>query len=237
MSAIKKFFEEERARKNRIREAKMKQCIPKEEVYIVDQEKLDEAYQTLKNWKIYYEQDLFDYYTGLDQEEYEYIMKKKDDFPLEVRELLWGPTPLYDSKHFIKLKCVDLSDRMYQDAKMQEQLEFETKVQEKLAQCKIPVRPTNYFDESLNSLQQKLKNQEEQLETLMKAPTKRYVPPSMRKQVMLSDPAVQDMAKKIETTKNEIAVCEKYVVDSNNGWRDLKQLEFREDIIKEMFEM
>jgi hypothetical protein len=234
MSAIKKFFDEERDRKQRVRAMRKAKVHPVEPVYVVDQAKLDEAYETLKNWKVYYEQDLFDYYTGLDQEEYDYIMKKKDDFSLEVRELLWGPTPLYDFKHFIKLKCVDFTDNMYLSAKAKEQQEFDKRVETEMAKHTIPSRPVGDLDESLEKLRMRLKNEEEKLEELMKGPTKKYVAPSMRKQVMLADPEVQSMQAKIEKTKNEISIYEKYIVDAEDGWKRLKQLELRDKVSQEM---
>ena len=59
----------------------------------------------------------------------------------------------------------------------------------------------------------------------------------MRKQVMLSDPDVQRMQAQIEKTKNEISVYEGYIVDADNDWKRLKQLEFRDQVIQEMLAM
>lgn len=234
MSAIKRFFEEERSRKERIREKIRRARRIQQEVYVVDQSKLDRAYKTLLNWKLYFVEDLLAYYNELDQEEYEYILEKKDEFPKHIQDILWTPIPIRAGLKS-KLKQVDMTDKMYSDAKFLEQTNFEKKIAEELAKREIPIRPANQLDTDLDEHRKKLKDQEDQLEKLMKAPTKKYVAPSMRKQAMLSDPAVQNMQKQIEKTKNEILVCEKYVADANNGWTESKRFEFRQKIVQEMY--
>lgn len=234
MSAIKKFFDEERARKIRIQEMKKIKQTKVEVVPEVDQAKLDEAYTTVMNWKIYYPEDLVYYFYSLDREEYEYILERKAEFPSDVQTVLWGPPPVSRLGEFLKMKVADFTDAMYVDMKAKEQQAFDKEVEEQLKQRTIPTRPEDTFDSTLERLRTDLKSQEEELEKLMKGPTKRYVAPSMRKQVMLADPAVQEMQAKIEKTKNEISIYEKYIVDADDGWKRLKQLEFRDQIIQEM---
>lgn len=235
MSAIKKFFEDERARKVRIREirkAKLKEI--QETVYVVDQAKLDKAYSTLMNWTIYFPEDLLMYFEQLDQEEYEYVLGKKADFPKEVQYVLWGPPPVPRVGCASKLKVVPFTDTMYTDMKISEQKAFNKKVDDELKKQIIPSRPHDSLDGSLENLRKQLKTQEEHLETLMKAPTKKYVAPSMRKQMMLADPEVKEMQKKIEKTKNEISTYETYVSEADDDWAKLKRLEIREVIAQAM---
>ncbi len=233
MSSIKKFFQEERDRQNRIREMRKAKVHPIKPVYVVDRAKLEKAYSNILQWNMDYPEELVNYYESLDQEEYEYIMQKRKDFPEEVKLTLWGP-PLFKVGTRSKLKVADLTNKMYMDQKMNEQQEFDTRVNTELAKHCIPDRPTDDLDATLADLHTQLKTEEEQLEKLMKAPTKKYVAPSMRQQVMLSDPEVQAMQKQVEKTKNEIAIYEKYIVDANNGWSRLKHLELRDQVIQEM---
>jgi hypothetical protein len=233
MSAVKKFFDEERARKQRVREMRKAKVQPIEPVYLVDQAKLDRAYNDIMNWNMNYPEDLMWYYESLDQEEYEYIMQRSAQFPPDVQQTLWG-LPILKFGGSSKLKVVDFTDKMYLDEKAKEQQKFEQRVESEMATRTIPSRPLDDLDESLEKLRTRLKNEEEQLEKLMKGPTKKYVPPSMKKQVMLADPEVQKMQATIEKTKNEISIYEKYIVDADNGWKRLKQLELRDQVIKEM---
>jgi len=236
MSAIKKFFQEERERKERIRQMRKEKMQPIEPVYVVDQAKLDNAYNDIMNWNMNYPEDLMWYYESLDQEEYEYILQKKSDFPADVQQALWG-LPVFKLGGSSKLKVVDFTDEMYLSEKAKEQQEFNKRVETEMANRTIPPRPMDNLDESLAKFRARLKDEEEKLEALMKGPTKKYVAPSMRKQVMLADPEVQNMQAKIERTKNEISVYEKYIVDAENGWKRLKQLELRNQVSKEMLAM
>ena len=235
MSAITKFFAQERARSKRLEEAILRELAAKENVYVVDQTKLDEAYETLKQWRMMCVEDLLYYYQTLDQEQYEYVVEKKHEFPSDVRDVLWGPPPLYDSSASITLKCVDFTDKMYLDKKLSEQKELESKVEQIMITCEIPTRPRDEVDDEMDELCNKLQKQEQDLETLMKGPTKKYVAPSMKKQFMLSDPAVQEMMRGIEITKNEIAICEKSIVKANENWADVQRFELRHKIIAEMY--
>lgn len=236
MSAIKKFFTDEHTRKRRLEEVFLReQRAIENNVYVVDQKKLDDAYETLKQWRLISEEDLLYYYQTLDQEQYEYVVSKKNDFPSEVRDILWGPPPLYDSSTKCKLTVVDYSDKMYLDRKLSDQRELEKKIEELMAGREIPTRPIDEIDDNLSQLHATLQTQEQRLEALMKGPTKKYVAPSMRKQFMLSDPAVQDLMKQIEKTKNEITVCEKSVVKANNDWADVQRFELRQEILTEMY--
>lgn len=236
MSAIKKFFTDEHTRKRRLEEVFLREQRAREiNTYVVDQTKLDDAYETLKQWRLISEEDLLYYYQTLDQEQYEYVVSKKSEFSSEVRDILWGPPPLYDSSTKCKLTVVDYSDKMYLDRKLSDQRELEKKIEELMVGREIPVRPTDELDNRLDDLRKKLQNQEQQLEKLMNGPAKKYVAPSMRKQFMLSDPAVQDLMKQIEETKNEIRVCEKSVVKANNDWADVQRFELRQQILTEMY--
>jgi hypothetical protein len=236
MSAIKKFFDEDRARKQRIREMRKAKVQPVEPVYVVDQAKLDRAYNDIMNWNMNYPEDLMWYYESLDQEEYEYILQRSAEFPPDVQQTLWG-LPVFKIGWSSKLKVVDFTDKMYLSEKAKEQQEFEQRVEAEMAKRPIPPRPSDVLDESLAEFRAQLKDQEEQLEKLMKGPTKKYVAPSMRKQTMLADPEVQKMQAKIDKTKNEICVYEKYIVEADNGWKRLKQLELRDQVSKEMLEL
>lgn len=233
MSSIKKFFQDERDRQNRIREMRKAKVHPIAPVYVVDRAKLEKAYNNIMQWNMDYPEDLVNYYESLDQEEYEYIVQKSKDFPEDVKLTLWGP-PIFKVGTHSKLKVVDLTNKMYTDQKMNEQQEFDTLVKTEVAKHCIPNRPADELDTTLADLQTRLKTEEEQLEKLMKAPTKKYVAPSMRQQVILSDPDVQNMQKQIEKIKNEISIYEKYIVDANNGWSRLKHLELRDQVIREM---
>jgi hypothetical protein len=235
MSAITKFFEQARMNAQRLRDARKNRVVPIEHAYIVDHKKLDEAYQTLMNWKIYYEQDLLDYYESLDQEEYEYILSKKHEFPKEVQTVLWGQPPMYTFHGNISLKCVDYTDSMFLAAKAKEQKKLDDYVNVELAKIVFPSRPVDSIDDKLTELREMLTQQEETLDKLMKAPTKKYVAPSMRKQVMLSDPDVQAAQALIEKTKNEISLYETYVQKADDDWRSTKRYEAREKIIQEMY--
>ena len=236
MSAVKKFFDEERARKQRVHTMRKAKMQPAEPVYVVDQAKLDNAYNDIMNWNMNYPEDLMWYYESLDQEEYEYVLQRSTEFPLDVQQTLWG-LPVFKLGGSSKLKVVDFTDKMYLSEKAKEQQEFEQRVETEMAKRVVPPRPMDDLDESLTRLRTRLKDEEEQLEKLTKGPTKKYVAPSMRKQVMLADPEVQNMQAKIEKTKNEISVYEKYIVDAENGWKRLKQLELRDQVSKEMLTM
>ena len=233
MSAVKKFFDEERARKQRVREMRKAKVQPIKPVYLVDQAKLDKAYNDIMNWNMDYPEDLLWYYEALDQEEYEYILQKSKDFPLDVQATLWEQ-PVFKFGNRSKLKVVDFTDKMYLDERTKETQDFNKRVEEEIATRTIPARPLDDLDESLAKFRTRLKDEEEQLEKLMKAPTKKYVAPSMRKQVMLSDPEVQRMQSQIEKTKNEISTYEKYIVDAENGWKRLKNLELWNTVSQEM---
>lgn len=233
MSAIKKYFDEERARKQQMKKMRIAKAKSVEPIYVVDQAKLDKAYNDIMNWNMNYPEDLLWYYEGLDQEEYEYILRKSAEFPIEVQLTLWD-LPILKVGESAKIKVVELTDSMYVSQKMKEQQDFDKTVDAEVAKYVIPVRPEDVRDTTLASLRERLKDEEDQLEKLMKAPTKKYVAPSMRKQIMLSDPDVQRMQAQIEKTKNEISVYEGYIVDAENDWKRLKQLEFRDQVIQEM---
>lgn len=233
MSAIKKFFDEERARKQRMKEMRIAKAKSVEPIYVVDQAKLDKAYSDIMHWNMNYPEELLWYYEGLDQEEYEYILRKSTEFPPDVQLLLWD-LPIFKIGESAKIKVADLTDKMYVDMKADEHRAFDQKVNAEVAKLSIPARPSDELDTSLATLRTRLMMEEEQLDKLMKAPTKKYVAPSMRKQVMLSDPDVQRMQAQIEKTKNEISLYEGYIINADNDWKRLKQLEFRDQVIQEM---
>lgn len=233
MSAIKKYFDEERARSRRIMKIGNAKVHPVAPIYVVDQAKLDKAYSDILNWNMNFPEELEHYYQCLDQEEYEYILRKRNEFPSDVRLALWSP-PIFKLGNVSKLKVVDFTETMYMNQKAKEQRDFNNRVDTEVAKYDIPDRPSDERDSQLETFRTQLKDQEEELEKLMKAPTKKYVAPSMRKQVMLSDPDVQRMQAHIEKTKNEISLYEGYIADADNGWRRLKQLEFRDQVIQEM---
>jgi hypothetical protein len=204
-----------------------------EPIYEVDQTKLNEAYNTLMNWKIYYPEDLVHYYDTLDEEEYEYVLEKKNDFPEDVQYILWGAPLVFVGKQS-HLKCTNLTDEMRMSAEEKERTIFDARVDEELAKYVIPDRPRDNLDTTLASLYKRLKYDEKDLEELMNAPTRKYVAPGMRKELMLSNSEVQELQKSIEKTKNEISVCEKKIANADDYWRKLKQNEFRDQIIHKM---
>jgi hypothetical protein len=236
MSAIKKFFQDQRERNQRTRQTQTAKVYPVKPVYVVDQAKMDAAYATILHWNVNYPEELLYYYDTLDQSEYEYVVSKRNDFPADVQAILWGVSPIKLSQS-LSLKVVDFTDKMYLAQKLKEHQEFTNIVNTEIAKFDIPVRPSNELDTSLASLRSKLTEEEGELEKLMKAPTKKYVAPSMRMQVALSDPAVQRMQAQIEKTKNEISAYEKYIADADNGWKQLKHLELRHQVIQEMLKV
>lgn len=236
MSVIKKFLDEERARKQWMKKVRIAKAKSAEPIYVVDQAKLDKAYNDIMNWNMNYPEELQWYYEGLDQEEYEYILRRSAEFPRDVQLALWD-LPILKVGESAKIKVVDLTDSMYVAQKANEQQTFDKIVDAEVAKRVVPDRPMDDLDTKLAALRTRLKAEEDELEKLMKAPTKKYVAPSMRKQVMLSDPDVQRMQAQIEKTKNEISVYEGYIVDADNDWKRLKQLEFRDQVIQEMLAM
>jgi hypothetical protein len=234
MSAIKSFFEEERARKQRIQVRRVKQVIL-EEVYIVDQAKLDAAHATLMNWIVYYPEDLLYYYNTLDQEEYEYVLTKKSEFPLDVQHVLWGLPPCTRIATRVALKRFDIPTQVHMERTAMQNVRIDEGITKTVLNHELPERPPNSVDEMLADLRTSLVAREEELQQIMNAPTKKYVVPSMRQQTILADPAVQALKLYIETLKNEIVDYETYTTKLNNGWRELKQFELRCKVVKEMY--
>jgi hypothetical protein len=162
------------------------------------------------------------------------VVSKRNNFPKHIRDILWR-VPILTATQSLPLKVVDFTDKMYISKLVNEQRQLDTRVNAEVSKLDIPIRPSDTLDTLLASLRIQLAEKEAELERLMKAPTKKYITPSMRKQVALSDPAVQSMQTQIEKTKNEISIYEKYIADANNDWKRLKHFELRHQVIQEMF--
>jgi len=234
MSAIQTFFNDERARTQRIRARRVHHDVP-DVVELVDQAKLDTAYATLKNWIVYSPEDLLYYCDTLDQDEYQYILDKKNDFPLDVQTVLWGLPPCEPIGSMLSVRWTDLTNARYTNMLAVKQAQVNERVNAQLKESTIPPRPHSDIDDKLCSLRAELAAKEAQLQQLMTGPTKKYVVPSIRTQTVLADPAVQAMKAVLSATKNEISCYEKYVANADNGWADCKQFELRRAIIEEMY--
>lgn len=229
MSALKRYFESARREAAELAAGLDEDSVSEDEP-IVDQEKLDEVAYVLRTWVVYKDQDLLDYLSELDDEEYAHALELQTEFPPEVQTILRSqevPRIGLVSKY----KLVDLTDELFFERKMKAQKQFNLRVEQEVAKCSIEPRPRGQPEEYLESLQQELQTQEANLERAMSRVTAgKYLPPSMRKLAVESDPLVLRHRTSIAHLKTEIDSQQSRIEKANNEWRKRKEFELKHKI-------
>lgn len=233
--AIKMYFDNAR-RSKKMSRVQPVQIVNQEEIYIVDQAKLEEALENLKNCNIEYAEQILLYFTSLDEEEYEYVLSKKNELSPELQNLLWPERiRLNFSK---KLKLVDLTDQMQTDILKKQIKERNKKLDELCANKEIAARPSGELDSKLIKLKESLEKSERNLEDVLKnVKPKTYVPPAMREKMAEMDPKVVQAKNDIQKIKNEITSTEVNIGIQNAKWKAIRLYEIRKTLELEMLEL
>lgn len=233
--AIKMYFDNAR-RAKKMRRVQPIEDVKVEQIYIVDQAKLEEAFENLRDCNPLYREETVYYVASMDDEEYEYVLSRKNELSPELRNLIW-PEPV--RFNFVsKLKLVDLTDQMQNDMLKKQLKEQNKKLDELCAKQEIPSRPSGKLDLKLSELKEKLVKAEKNLEDIVKSiKPKAYVPPAMRQKMAEVDPKVVEAKNNIQKIKNEITSIEISIDKENASWKDDRLFEIRQKLKFEMLEL
>lgn len=234
--AIKTYFDNARREKKMSRRIQPIQDVQPQEIYVVDQAKLEEAFENLRNCNTLFNEQLLHYVASMDEEEYEYVLSRRKELSSELQNLIWPePIKFNFSK---KLKVVDLTDQMQFEMLKKKLKEENKKLDELCAKQEIPPRPIGQLDLKLSDLKEKLVKAEKNLEDITKSiKPKAYIPPAMRQQMAAIDPKVVEAKSVIQKIKNEITSTEVSIETQNGKWKDDRLFEIRQKLKLEMCEL
>lgn len=233
--AIKTYFESAR-RAKKIHHIQPIQDVKQEEIYIVDQAKLEEAFENIRNCNVLFDEQTLLYFASLDEEEYEYVLSRKKELSQELQNLLWPEVIKLNCS--TKLKLVDLTDEMQFQMLKKKLKEDNKKLDELCAKQEIPPRPSGQLELKLSELRERLVKAEKNLEDIVKSvKPKAYVPPAMRQQMAQNDPKVVEAKSVIQKIKNEITSTEVSIEKENAKWREDRLFEIRQKLKYEMLEL
>ncbi len=225
------YFEKAR----RLKESRSK-IVPIVEEYVVDQTKLHNAFETLSELDPVIPDRIIEYFENLDEEEYEYVMTRKNELSLETQNILWPDVLLVGMKS--KIKVVEMTDQMYDEMRRKEKRLLNKKLEELVSKELIPERPPSEIDSMLQKFGEKLIESEKSLEDFLKNnKPKAYVPPAMRQAMIDSDPKVVQMRNMIKNIKNEINSIQINIEKLNEAWRDDKRHEIKQKLELEMHQL
>ncbi len=234
--AIKSYFQHGKELRMRASVPKVKVDDENEEVYVVDQTKLDEAFAIVQDCNLIYKEEILIYFRNFDQEEYDYILSRKNDLSPEMQNLLW-PEPIKLNCP-TKLKLVELTDEMYTNILKKQVKERNKKLDDLVKDIEVPSRPSGELDLQLSKLQERLEKEEKRLEEALKnTKPKAYVPPAMRQKMIEVDPKIVELKNRIQTIKNEITSTQLNIETQNGRWKSDRLFEIRQEMELEMLEL
>lgn len=158
-----------------------------------------------------------------------------DDISIET-----DPSVIKYGKH-LSLKVVDLTDERYDQIIIDKYKKINKEAEKRAANVSIKPRPSESIDKDVDDLKEDLIEYEQQLidlkqslETAPKKPGGKYVPPSMRQQMVDSAPEVTRMENIIRNTKNEIQKMEDKIKVLNDEWEQKQRRIIQDDIAQEI---
>lgn len=233
MSALKQYFES--AKRRKISSKKTVKPVALEEVPVVNQEKLNRAYDTLKNWDPDYSPNLLLFYESLDEDEYQYVLANRNDFSIYVKNTLWPEEYLPPLRIKTNLKVRELTDEGYKSILLEKIRERNKKIEERLSKFTIPPRPFGNRDSDLVNITNAIELKEKQLEDLKKnAVVGKYVPPNRRKELVETSPEVLKTKDLIQRMKNEMERIKDSIKRLQYDWEEQYKFDLRNKIEQEL---
>jgi hypothetical protein len=217
MSAVMKYFEDAKKRKSKPK--KIVKPVFVEQQIIIDEKKLKDAYDTLKNWESEDSDFLHFVYENFDEDQYQYVLSKREDFSMYVKSVLWADEFNPPLGRNLKLKVREMTEQDYRAILLEKIRERNKRIDEELS--KIAIQPMPYCNlyDNLNKLNESILEKENQLEHLKKTVfLGRYVPPNKRSALVEVNPEVVAMKDKIQAMKNEIQQIEDNIKVIKDDW-------------------
>jgi len=238
MSAItiKNFFNNQRevtARHNAYRKRLLEE-MNKVHEYVVDTSARDKEVEYFdfllkRNWFVD-DESISELLLDASEDVFEVIVKRMNTYPANVRERIYSflPLPIRNGT----LKVVILTDEQMELREFKEQEQLRTTLSDAWELYKVEKNlepPVGSLDAELGDLFTCLQQLKKDLEDAKKKSlVGRYVPPAIRDKIVMEDPRVVDVSKKIETVENEIIRQNRYIEQEKHGWFMQKQNEFEE---------
>lgn len=232
-TAIKKLFEDSKRRKIMV-QRKTKQVYPEEEMIIINDQKLKDSFQIMKYWNGSHSQ-LISFYNNLNEEEYHYAMANRDEFPYEIKAMLWPDEfnpPLGKKCH---LKVVELTEDGYRRILLDKMKKREKLIEERMSTMTFDPMPRSHLETTLVGLKNILETKEKQLEEVKKSiDTGKYMTPSKRVSAVQNNPAVVSLSKAIQEIKNEIEKTDQRLKVLRDEWERDERYRLRHKIEQEL---
>lgn len=194
-----------------------------------DNEVEDFDFLLKRNWFLD-EESLIEFLTQASENVFREIANRIRTYPSGVQQVIFAFLPLPIGN--VKLKIHDLSD---EDMAIREIKEYETKKKmlddswEEYKRENNLDPPVGYLDSELDDMFAELQLTKNELEKAKKkSVTGTYVPPSMRNKVVVDDPRVTVIMKKIAVLENEIKTQNRYIEQEKDAWFANKRNEFEE---------
>jgi len=248
MSAIKQYFDNQRAAKIRQRERRIERADQRRQERLeriefqkkAFEEEFSEIDTALRMNEFISEEEVVQFVWETYDDVFNKIMENINTYPDFIREVL---TQAFNRSNLSngKIKLVELTDEDMEKRETQKQKELDAQFEKEWQKYKKETglsRPEGSVDEKYTELYEKLQKLNKEFDDETKKPKeKKYVPIHLRGKettTTLSE-AEEKLQKQIKETQNEIEEVKKQIQQEEQNWENGKRKENQNKILNKMF--